>query len=616
MKRKKIWMIPPNILFICSMTSLVACNNKVTYSQLKENFNKQKEKFHSLIKIENKKFSSGDPVYQAVNNSLSLLKKHEKTLENKKEINKKEYFTENESRLNNKDSELLQQLIKEEKQQKEELKKQKVITISLAISGSILAGVAAGLGIYFGTKDINSDENIKRRILESNFQNYKDFFDNSHTNNSLNDVLKKFLDLSFSKDIPKFIFVFLKETIFQEYLQDFDNESEKILLSELSKLETPSKEIFNSLILELNKLNIEKNETSKIIIKIKEIIISIINNYFPKLIKKILEFISLKSDTKEKSSILSRIIINILKRKNIIIKDIENISQVFEIIASILISDKNTLLEFFINKTSDILMKNELSFDIKSDFFNILNKTIKKIFANDQTYELSLEKIFDDIIPKIIELVQIDETKSYDSFVKFINNLFTFEEYNKKWVYIFMEHGNIESSSEVYLQNNIEKTYKIIFPKINFTLKNIFTTFKERKKITKTIDGIIQLLFKPLIIELSKSDNKESVKKSIFRLVIFLSFIFYKYTEIDNIFVNKFIHIVIDPENYLIGIINKLFNELNVDINISEILGSKHRNWWLIGKSFDIFKIIKNAAKNKNDSLKKMFDILKKGFGN
>ncbi|MDJ1647287.1 hypothetical protein [Mycoplasma phocimorsus] len=620
MKRKKIWMIPPNILFICSMTSLVACNNKVTYSQLKENFNKQKEKFHSLIKIENKKFSSGDPVNNAINNYFSLLEKNDKTLENKKEINKKEYFTENknESRLNNKDNELLQQLIKEEKQQKEELKKQKIITISLVISGSILAAIAAGLGIYFGTKDINSDENIKRKALENDFFIYKDLIKKSENSQSLFDVFNKIIDLTFEENIPKAILSLLKEMLLQDYLQDFNEENEKVLLEKLSKIQKPSKEILNKIFNELtnSKVFLQNNE-KEIISKIKKLVVDIAKEYLPSALRSILDFLTLQSAFGNKSSILARIVIKILKKNNIIFENVENISEVLKIINSILINKQNTLLDFFINSAINTLEKNELSFDIESDFFNIFNKTIEEMFTDEDKKELSLKKIFDNIIPKIIELVQIDEKQSYVSFVKFINDSFTMKKNENKWVYLFLKFGNILDKSDNNFEKKLNKKYKIIFPKFNIiSFDNIFLAFKNRSSIEKTIEGFIKLMFKPLIIELSKIENLDNTKKSIFRLVIFLSFIFYKYVKLKNKIFDKLLHIFnpYEPDTYLVKIIKNLLTDMKSSIQIENILGSKNSKWKFWDKKFDIFNITKKAAENNQGKLDELIKLLKIGY--
>ncbi|MDJ1647624.1 hypothetical protein [Mycoplasma phocimorsus] len=619
MKRKKIWMIPPNILFICSMTSLVACNNKVTYSQLKENFNKQKEKFHSLIKIENKKFSSGDPVNNAINNYFSLLKKNDKTLENKKEINKKEYFTENEneSRINNEDSELLQQLIEEEKQQKEELKKQKIITISLTVSGSILAGVAAGLSIYFGTKNIDSEANIERKILENNFYKYKELVKNSEKIQSLFDIFNKIIDSTFEEELPRTIIVLLREVFFQEYLQDFDKKSEDILIKKLSEIQIPIKnilkKIFDKFAYDYNFFN--DNEQVNNIKKIKELVVEIAKIYLPNALRNILDFLTLQSESDNKSSILARIVIKIMKKNNIIVEDVENISEVFKVIVSILINQKKTLLNFIIDKIIDTLSNNELLFDIKSDFFNIINKTIEKLFACDnENDKLSLEKIFKEIIPKIIEFVQIDKENSYESFVKFINNLFTKEKNKKKWIYLFLKSENIIDNSEVYLQKEFKKNNKIYLPKFNITLNNIFLAFENRENIETTINGITQLLFEPIIIEISK--NNEKAKKSIFRLILFLSFIFYKYAKINNKLLDKIFHFLnpFEPETYLVEIIKKLLKKWNINIQIEEILGIQKIQWWKPwSKIFEIFKTIKNAAENKNNSIEQFIKLLENG---
>ncbi|MDJ1647282.1 hypothetical protein [Mycoplasma phocimorsus] len=614
MKRKKIWMIPPNILFICSMTSLVACNNKVTYSQLKENFNKQKEKFHSLIKIENKKFSSGDPVYNAINNYFSLLEKNDKTLKNKKEINKKEYFTENEneSRINNEDSELLQQLIKEEKQQKQELKKQKIITIFLAISGSILAGVAAGLGIYFGTKNIDSVENIKRKALQNDFFKYKELIKKSKKSQSLFDVFNKIIDSTFEEELPRIIIVLLRDAFFKEYLQDFDKKNEEILIKKLSEIKIPIKNILDKLFDKfIDKYNfVNDNNQAENISKIKELVVEIAKIYLPNALRNILDFLTLQSDSENKNSILSRVVIKILKKNNIIAEDIENISEVFRTIALILKSEKKILLDFIIQKIIYTIQNNELLFDFKSDLFNIVNNTIKEIFAEKTNNYLSLKKVFNDIIPKIIDFVKIDKSNSYYSFVKFINNLFTKNNNKSKLIYLFLNSGNLKSDSIVYLQKDFNNQH-IIFPKFNITFKNIFLAFENRDSIKKIIDGITKLLFEPLIIELTKDNDITNVNKSIFRLVSFLSFIFYKYLKLDNIIFDKILSIFFDPETYLTKIIKELLVKLNSKVKIEDILGSNHRKiftWWKT--SFKIFEIIKKAANGNSESIKQFIELL------
>ena len=605
---------------LTSSPILVSCKNNSI--KIKEDFKLQRSKFDSAIS-NTKELSPFQAIDDAVSNSLAILQKQDdvfdKFLKKKpkvKKVKKKETKKNlTQEIIKKQDEELLLQLEEAQKKNKKEEERNKIISLGLSITSSIAAGVAAGLGAYFGIKNVTSSSNIKKQEIENNILDYKDILKTLINNQPLEEVLNKTLDLWFLKDLPKSIFQFLKETIFQDYLKDFINDSEQALISKLSEIEAPSKEILKELMDDLIQLQSKKTTTADIVAKIKAFIVKFIKNYLPNAIKNILKFIVLQSEEKEKSSIIARIITKILKGKKINVSNIQNLSDILALISSFLTSDNNKLLDFFIEKAVKIFEENEISYDFKKDFFDILNKTIEEIFTNKEKNELSFEKIFTDIIPKVIELIKIDKTKSYMPFVNFINNLFI-KNNQEKWVYSFLKEQNNIRNLDVYLEKENMK-HKIIFPKININLDNIFLVFKNRSNLKETLDGIVKLLFQPLIIELSKSNEIENVKKSIFRLTLFLSFIFYKQTKIGNRILNGLFHTFnpYEPEKYLVEFLKKLLAEFNNKFNLEEILGSKSRKLLTFWKNdFDIFKIIKNAAQNNNSGdLNKLITMLENG---
>ncbi len=198
----------------------------------------------------------------------------------------------------------------------------------------------------------------------------------------------------------------------------------------------------------------------------------------------------------------------ILNSNNIMFDDISNISNIFYIYISLLTKTDNDLIYFIIQKLSEILDKNELSFNIREDFFNIINKLISELFADSKG--LSITKLLYDIIPKFLKIIKIDENRSYETFVNFINNMFT----NKssglgKEIDLFFRNqkkptkpemmgdkkpevevkpemmGEKKPEAEVKpeMKKKNKKKYRIIFPKFSTEFSNLALLFKDREKI-------------------------------------------------------------------------------------------------------------------------------------
>ncbi|MDJ1648043.1 hypothetical protein [Mycoplasma phocimorsus] len=299
-----------------------------------------------------------------------------------------------------------------------------------------------------------------------------------------------------------------------EYLQDFEENYEKLLIDKLKSIESPTKEILKMFNDDL--LNIYSLDNEIIKNKIKNLIIQISEKYLTLLLRLLLDFIS-TSFKENHISILGRIIKKVLKNYKINVTDVSSFSFILNTYAQIMSEKTNTLTYFFVQKFNQSIKETDFQYDLINNFFTVVNSMIKLSFS-DNNNNFDFNKFFKDLLPKILETLTIKNSNSYDKFVTFINNLFMNISNKNKWIDNFINTGNFIPNTQVELCNfddikNENKT-KLIFPELNFTFHNIFVAFWNADNISQLIKNVSKLLFEPLIIELKINKDTENVKKS------------------------------------------------------------------------------------------------------
>ncbi|MDJ1648628.1 hypothetical protein [Mycoplasma phocimorsus] len=368
MRKNKFFIILNITLNITTISLLIACKNNEEINSIAINFNKQKE----ILNL-NKQKNQFLPLQQVdINNSSQLLQKNEKFFNinlnsNKniiieKNVNKKDVSNSNNKQnkvsANNKESALLEQLIKQEKQNKKSEEKHKVIAISFVIASSVITGVVAGISAYFGYKNINSPENQKKKDLEVKIAYYKKLFEEWKPSEPLINILHKLFKLSFSEYLPKAVFSILKEVLLKDLLQDFTFESENILINKLQQIEKPSKEILDKFNEKLTNINLLKeNAASKVSSEFKSWIVSVVKDYLSKAFRGILDFISTQSTEGAKGSILSRFLEKILLKWNIKLNNFDFFQIYYLFIHIYLLINKINLLILLLMVFQKLLIK-------------------------------------------------------------------------------------------------------------------------------------------------------------------------------------------------------------------------------------------------------------------
>ncbi|MDJ1648490.1 hypothetical protein [Mycoplasma phocimorsus] len=625
MRKNKFFIILNITLNITTISLLIACKNNEEINSIAINFNKQKE----ILNL-NKQKNQFLPLQEIdINNSSQLLQKNEKFFNinlnsNKniiieKNVNKKDVSNSNNKQnkvsANNKESALLEQLIKQEKQNKKSEEKHKVIAISFVIASSVITGVVAGISAYFGYKNINSPENQKKKDFEAKIAYYKKLFEEWKPSEPLINVLHKLFELSFSEYLPKAIFSILKEVLLKDLLQDFTSESEDLLISKLQKIEKPSKEILDTFYEKLTKINLLKeNAASEVSKEFKSWIVTVVKDYLPKAFKGILNFISTQSTEKEKGSILSRFLEKILLKLNIKLNDFDSFSKTLSIYTHLFINEQNQFINFVIDGISKAINKVDITFNILEDTYKIINSTIEELIAEKE--KISVTKIFNDVLPKINSIVNIDNTVDYSDYIDFINSIFSEEKNdNKNWVYLYISTGKLICKQKNHsVKNDKSNSPEIILPSFDINFDNIKIIIKNKNEIFGTIKNLMYLIFEPLVIELEKEKNQENTKRAIFRISTLLSFTYYNFVKVSKInFINSLFHSVnpLEPVTFIPEILQELFKKYSIpNITLNEIFGDTYNKYIFTGKRYEIFKITEQTD---NNSRNKLISILKNG---
>ena len=221
------------------------------------------------------------------------------------------YQQENENNSSLEQLELLKQKKKQlesawNKQKLIKLKQQKLknVLLGASVGGAIVAGITAGLSSFFGLRNINSQINSKIKELKENILYEQDLISKIKNKDSLFDVFKKLVDISFKKDFPKAIFEVIDSFLLKTLLKDFVTNSTSSELKNI--LENNIKDITTKLVDELlNKIEsiklkteeqedeevVEDKNIDEIIKELQKNISEVTKNYLPNFIKGVIKFL-------------------------------------------------------------------------------------------------------------------------------------------------------------------------------------------------------------------------------------------------------------------------------------------------------------------------------------
>ncbi|MDJ1647811.1 hypothetical protein QMA90_02565 [Mycoplasma sp. M6879] len=536
--------------------------------------------------------------------------------------NKKNNISFQKDKLLERKKEELENAWKKQKKLKYKQNTLKKLIIGVSTSGSIIAGFSIGLSAYFGLKNVNSKINQKINELKSKILLNENIIKKIKPKDSLFEVLKIILELSFKKDLPAVIIDVIDKTILKTLLNDYvTSESFKELEKIMKKdFETKSSEIVERILNDLSSIQFD-DDVDAIIKSVQKKIAEIIKQFIPDFIKQTLLFLikidNNEGDTKGKS-ILGLIIKNILKKYKIIIKDAKNISQLISFYFTKITDGENRLINFIVNVISVVIEKNTITFNILKDFYTIINESIAKLLTkNGKIIDINL--IFDTLVPIILNVIDsiVDENNE-SGLLDFINNLFKEENNETKLIYAFILKKDY-LNTDVYLQNfQNQSKNEIILPKFEIGFSTIIPLIFNLAKGINLLKSFLSIFIKPIAALLKT--KKEEAKKALFRMVSLYAFIYYKYApDLGSIgnsilgFFNPF-----DPETLFKNLIKK-YSINNSEITIDEIFGKKGEVGWLFSQTYKILELAENAAKenekdsNANSQRQELVKKLKKG---
>ena len=351
----------------------------------------------------------------------------------------------------------------------------------------------------------------------------------------------------------------------------------------------------------------EEKDIKKVISDIQEKISSIVTKYLPDFIKGTMKFLAKidetnNSGTKDKS-IIVLLIEKILKEQyHIIIDDSKNISKLINFYITKIASDENELIKFIIDEFSNVIKENTISFNITNDFYNIVNKTIAKLFTKDSK-NVSIDLLFENLVPKLLNVLEkTSNSESESGLLEFINGIFTETSGKQKFIYYFIDDKKEEqeTNSNIYLAKEIRKesNKNIIFPKFEFGFSTILGSIFKLNDITNLLNKFLLQFIKPIASLINDSEKQSDVKKALFRIYAIFTYFYYKYTLDTGIFdgIISFLN-PFDPETVLKKLIEQEIKSKS--ISLDDILGEKEASSWFSLKpaSYKIFSLAKEVAR-------------------
>ncbi|MDJ1646844.1 hypothetical protein [Mycoplasma phocimorsus] len=646
-KKKLLFNFLASISFI-STAITIGCANKVEKSiQISRKFSKNKVRNENRENLllntnENKKYISDIHVInKAIKLQLNSINKEKfqwgESTDNAIKQASYRWEEENENNLNSKKLELLnakkKQLEKAWAKQKELKAKRKRlnnIIIAVSIGGAIAAGFSAGFGAYFGLKNINSEINKEVEEIKNNIFLNENILKQIEEKDSLFEVFRNLLEVSFKKKLPEAIFHIIDNVILKTLLKDYVTKQSSKELETIIKngFEEKVTEIVEKILNDLSSINSFNNDDS-IIKQVQIKTAAILKEYLPSFVRETLLFLTKTDNTSnEKRYSISVLLLKALLEKNMI--EIEekmmlNISNLLEFYTKKISTNDNKLMIFIINIFVEIVESNDISFNILNDIYNLINKFIQKLLTKDDPNKIDFELIFSTLVPKLLEEIKkIDDSKNESKILEFINDLFECnnKKHDKKLIYLLIENkfDTKKIVNTVYLNseslnkndNKQKQVNKINFPHVAINIKTIISIFFNISNGINLVEQLLLIFVKPLVKLLESNEKKEEAEKALFRISIFFTYLYYSYAPNTGIF-DSIIKIFnpIDPERILKKIIESEIKKANV--TLEKIWGPLKSGF--ISSSYEGLELAKSAARetNVNTEKEKFIEKLKSG---
>ncbi|MDJ1646242.1 hypothetical protein [Mycoplasma phocimorsus] len=649
-KKKLLFNFLASTSFI-STAITIGCANKVEKSiQISRKFSKNKVRNENRENLllntnENKKYISDIHVInKAIKLQLNSINKEKfqwgESTDNAIKQASYRWEEENENNLNSKKLELLnakkKQLEKAWAKQKELKAKRKRlnnIIIAVSIGGAIAAGFSAGFGAYFGLKNINSEINKEVEEIKNNIFLNENILKQIEEKDSLFEVFRNLLEVSFKKKLPEAIFHIIDNVILKTLLKDYVTEQSSKELEKIIKNGFKEKvtKIVEKILNDLSSIN-SFNDDYSIIKQVQIKTAAILKEYLPSFVRETLLFLTKTDNTSnEKRYSISALLLKALLEKNMI--EIEekmmlNISNLLEFYTKKISNDNNELMNFIIEVFVQVVESNNISFNILNDIYDLINKFIQKLLTKDDPNKIDFELIFLTLVPKLLEEIKkIDDSKNESKILEFINGLFECndKEHNKKLIYLLIENkfdtkkivAPIYLNSKLLTTNNIEQKQagnirKINFPHIAINIKTIISIFFNISNGINLVEQLLSIFIKPLIKLLNDSNKKEEAKKALFRISIFFAYLYYSYAPNTGIFDNiiKFFN-PIEPIKMLKKLIESEIKKSGLELK--DIWGPIESGF--ISSSYESFELAKSAAReiDANTEKEKFIEKLKSG---
>lgn len=669
MKLKKLFLLLSSSVLMPSF--LISCSNKE-----KEDKQQDEQGINQIVTTQ---------IERAVDSSLKSIKVEDIFINpsdgnEEDEIEEGEYSEEedseedeeNEEELEESEEEssstkrLLEELLKKKQKHLRKINTYKKVGITAGVTSAVIVGLSAGLGAYFGNKYSDEQAIADTKTLEEHLKLYKNIYKEANPSDPLVNVLEKVVEVAFTKELPTAIFDVLKQTVLKDVLSKFNaDDSEKKLIEKIKSSKETTKEVVRELLTSLTKLELNKTkDNEEAAKKVKGAIIKIIKLYLPTLIKGVLDFLAVKSNDTNGTSIIADILVNTLSKFNIKVEKTSELSDILQTYIKLLAKKENNLINYVIRIASEALGKVDLSFNIIGDVFRNINTFIDIILARDENgkKKVDVNKVVKVLLPELVRAIEISPDQDYSSFVKFVNSMFeknngtsqgTNNNSNNKWVYELISSGKFkpEQNKNVTLENQVTSssssqgkvdnketkndTNSIIIPELDINLDEKFGVLLELENISGVITKLFNLLFEPLVLQLkdkqkdekqnkdassNNSTNKDDVKKAITRLTGLISYIYYKLKPIKGeSFFKKLTRDITpsDPKYAIPKTISKLFKKHNItDIQLTDLFGESISDKYLFiftTSSYRIFSEAKKQSENSSESSNKLKTIFEKG---
>ena len=678
-KNKLLLRMGLNSIAITTIVSLISCSNTQTSKkELSLQFNK--DKIESVTENLKEK--------QEPSPSLNLAQSDVFENEISHEIEENENFEVDDLTQEDEQRKAIEEEIEITKQQIKDLEQKfrqenNKITdlqgaiIGAGVSSTLITGLSAGIGAYFGHKhsDAYGQERIKQ--LEDLLKLHKSLLKEGDPVDPLVRIFLKLMHIGFKKDLPGGIFDLFDELLFKKALANYITQKEKDEFKEKLKNDIKEKsiEIVEDLLESLRLKNIVKeNDSDKVINSVKSVISKLMKKYLPDFINSLLNFISKittadnKQESREKegsdisadkkqdgTSLLGRAIYEAIKIAGYNPGDAKNVSEIIKIFVGGLTDSNNKLIKIIINNIASAIDDVNLTFNLSSDLIEIVKKTISNLITKPNSNELDINSIFNKLVPAFLGVLENVAMKSEngEQFVTFVNNLFEFTSIsdsnkneekpkdNKKPLYYSLigeaqEQGSSRSKRSIEansLQGDNKQETISILPNIDITFSSIVAGLFKIPTAAKVLSKFLTTFIKPLIkvvkdksqkqatstsqdTQSNSTSNDNNAYKAIFRIYSLYSYLYYKNIPQQNGFLGDLISFVnpFEPEKYITKLIKKEWSDISEE-QLKKIFGEykKKEHWYDIKPGTYNIFNELKQAAKENNNTNKFHEIIKKG---